>query len=78
MGPISKDRLAESLDNVADVLGNILTEQRMQRATLAKIAARLAIEVDDRIEGDAQLGKAQVEHDRRLNHLALVAPHSAE
>jgi hypothetical protein len=67
MGQNSKDRIADSLDTIADALANILTEQRAQRVTLAKISARLAIETDDRIEGDEQLGRVQVEHARRLS-----------
>jgi hypothetical protein len=66
MGPKAQDRLAEALEANAEVQGHILTELRLQRATLARISARLALEVDDRIEGDGQLGKVQVEHARKL------------
>lgn len=78
MGPISKDRLADSLDALTETLGHVLTEQRLQRATLARIGAHLSIEIEDRIEGDSQLGKVQVEHERKINHLALVATNPAE
>jgi hypothetical protein len=65
MGPDSKDRLA-------DVLGHILTELRMQRATQAKIAAKLQIEIEDRVEGDDALGKQVVEHHGILGKLHLI------
>ena len=74
MGPTSKDRLAAALELSAEVQAHILTELRMQRETLNRISARLALETEDRIEGDDQLGRVQVEHERRL---ALVGRRGA-
>jgi hypothetical protein len=66
MGPESKDRLADVLENLTAAIGSMVTEQKLQRVMLARISARLAIEVDDRIEADSQLGRVQVEHSRKL------------
>ena len=72
MGPESKDRLADVIDNQNAVLGSILVELKMQRATMARIAAHLAIEVEDRAAGDDQLGKQVQEHHGILGGLRLL------
>ena len=72
MGPESKDRLADVIDNQNAVLGSILVELKMQRATMALIAAHLAIEVEDRAAGDDQLGKQVQEHHGILGGLRLL------
>lgn len=71
MGPNSKDRLADALEANTEVQGHILTELRLIRASMAKVSARLAIETDDRIEADNQLGKVQGEHGRKLSLVGL-------
>ena len=72
MGPHSKDRLADVIDNQNAVLGNILDELKMQRATMARIAAKLAIEVEDRTTADDQIGKQVQQHHGILGGLRLL------
>lgn len=74
MGPNSKDRLADVIDSQNAVLGSILDELKLQRATMARITAKLAIEVEDRTEADTQLGKQVQEHHGILGGLRLLSP----
>ena len=72
MGPNSKDRLADVIDSQNAVLGSILDELKMQRATQARIAAKLQIEVEDRTEAVDTLGKQVQEHHGVLGGLRLL------
>ena len=72
MGPTPKDRLADVIDAQNAVLGSILDELKMQRATQARIAAKLQIEVEDRTAADDQIGKQVQQHHGVLGGLRLL------
>lgn len=85
MGPNSKDRLANVIDSQNAVLGSILDELQMQRATMARIAAKMsinlddlsakiAVEVEERTAADDQIGKQVQQHHGILGGLRLLSP----
>ncbi len=78
MGPRAQKALADSNDAQLDALGHILTEMRAQRATLARVCARLGIEIEDREAGDKGLGRQVVEQEREIQRLKLVTHSGAE
>lgn len=44
----------------------------MNRATLARVCAKLQIEIEDRTEGDTELGRRLIEHHGILGKLHLI------
>lgn len=78
MGPKAHKVIAEGQHALLDVQAHILTELRAQRVTLARICAKLEIEIEDRSEADDRLGARMVEHEREINRLKLANGQSAE
>jgi hypothetical protein len=76
MGPKSQQAIADGQAAIIAALGHIGTELRAMRTTQARIMAKLELEIEDRDEGDKQLGKQTADHERRLNRipLSLVNP----
>lgn len=74
MGPDSQKGIVGAINGLTDAIGALVTELRMQRVTIAKLAAQRVIDKEDTAEELSTLGALVVEQERKVNQLHLVRP----